>query len=183
VKAASRLFRRRGIAATGLASVMKGAGLTVGTFYTHFASKQALVAAAIDDAAEERLTVFRPVEQGGKGLKSSLQSYLSTAHCDKPDTGCLTVAYGSEIVRQSGSTRKTFTATVEQLLATIAEQLPDQANAKRRQQACVIYAMMVGAVQSSRAVDNRNLANEMLASSLDAALQFLRTPDRSEAER
>ena len=36
LEAASRLFREHGIAAVGLAKVMAEAGLTVGTFYTHF---------------------------------------------------------------------------------------------------------------------------------------------------
>ena len=42
LQAASRLFREQGIAAVGLAKIMADAGLTVGTFYTHFASKEAL---------------------------------------------------------------------------------------------------------------------------------------------
>jgi TetR/AcrR family transcriptional repressor of nem operon len=40
--AASRLFREHGIAAVGLAKIMAEADLTVGTFYTHFKSKEAL---------------------------------------------------------------------------------------------------------------------------------------------
>jgi AcrR family transcriptional regulator len=42
VGAASRLFREHGIAAVGLAKVMAEADLTVGTFYTHFKSKEVL---------------------------------------------------------------------------------------------------------------------------------------------
>src|SRR2546425_11142711 len=41
--AASRLFREHGIAAVGLAKIMAEAELTVGTFYTHFKSKEALL--------------------------------------------------------------------------------------------------------------------------------------------
>jgi TetR/AcrR family transcriptional regulator, transcriptional repressor for nem operon len=43
LEAASRLFREHGIAAVDLAKVMAAADLTVGTFYTHFKSKEALV--------------------------------------------------------------------------------------------------------------------------------------------
>ena len=42
LEAASRLFREHGIAAVGLAKIMAEADLTVGTFYTHFKSKEAL---------------------------------------------------------------------------------------------------------------------------------------------
>ena len=47
VEAASRLFREHGIAAVGLARIMAEAKLTVGTFYTHFKSKEALVREAL----------------------------------------------------------------------------------------------------------------------------------------
>jgi TetR/AcrR family transcriptional repressor of nem operon len=45
--AASRLLRGHGIAAAGLAKIMAEADLTVGTFYTHFASKEALLREAL----------------------------------------------------------------------------------------------------------------------------------------
>jgi TetR/AcrR family transcriptional repressor of nem operon len=47
LEAASRLFREHGIAAVGLAKIMAEADLTVGTFYTHFKSKEALVREAL----------------------------------------------------------------------------------------------------------------------------------------
>jgi len=46
VQAAARQFREKGIAATGLAELMKAAGLTHGGFYKHFSSKDQLVAEA-----------------------------------------------------------------------------------------------------------------------------------------
>ena len=39
VEIASRLFRERGIEAVSVADVMAAAGMTVGGFYKHFASK------------------------------------------------------------------------------------------------------------------------------------------------
>ena len=42
LEAASRLFREHGIAAVGLTKIMAETDLTVGTFYTHFKSKEAL---------------------------------------------------------------------------------------------------------------------------------------------
>ncbi|MEL6618022.1 MAG: helix-turn-helix domain-containing protein, partial [Pseudomonadota bacterium] len=56
LKAASRLFRERGIEATSVADVMKAAGLTHGGFYRHFSSKDALVAAAFGHAVDEVLS-------------------------------------------------------------------------------------------------------------------------------
>src|SRR5437764_7535137 len=48
--AAGRLFRAHGYAESGIAEVMSAAGLTVGAFYAHFASKEELLAAVLADA-------------------------------------------------------------------------------------------------------------------------------------
>ena len=50
VKIASRRFREKGIAGVGIADLMKEAGLTVGGFYKHFDSRDALVAEAVSSA-------------------------------------------------------------------------------------------------------------------------------------
>ena len=55
VQAAARQFREKGIAATGLAELMKAAGLTHGGFYKHFASKDQLVAEATAAAVDSLL--------------------------------------------------------------------------------------------------------------------------------
>src|SRR3954453_5709922 len=54
VEAASRLFREHGIAAVGLAKIMAEADLTVGTFYTHFESKEALLRDALLQSLQAR---------------------------------------------------------------------------------------------------------------------------------
>ena len=55
VEAASCEFREKGIVATGLADLMKAAGLTHGGFYKHFESKDQLVSEATAAALEEIL--------------------------------------------------------------------------------------------------------------------------------
>src|SRR5260370_42185071 len=57
VRAAARQFREKGIAATGLAELMKAAGLTHGGVYKHFGPDDRAVAAAPGRAA-------RPLRQG-----------------------------------------------------------------------------------------------------------------------
>ena len=42
LRAAGRLFRKQGYAATGVDAVMKSADLTAGAFYSHFRSKEDL---------------------------------------------------------------------------------------------------------------------------------------------
>ena len=58
VELASRRFRAEGVEGVGVASLMADAGLTVGGFYAHFASKEELVEEAVLLALSE--TPSRP---------------------------------------------------------------------------------------------------------------------------
>ena len=56
---AIRLLRKRGIGGASAADAMRGANLTVGGFYAHFAPKEALVDEALRrDATEVRALLF-----------------------------------------------------------------------------------------------------------------------------
>jgi len=62
LESAGRLLRERGISGAGVADVMKGAGLTVGGCYAHFASKEELIDEVLRRAAtgmRERLFAHR----------------------------------------------------------------------------------------------------------------------------
>jgi len=48
LRAAARAIRKHGYEGVGVAEVMKDAGLTHGGFYAHFASRDALLAAAAE---------------------------------------------------------------------------------------------------------------------------------------
>ena len=53
VDAAAQRFRREGLAGATIADILSDAGLTHGTFYAHFESKEALQAEAFRSAADE----------------------------------------------------------------------------------------------------------------------------------
>src|SRR6478735_2691266 len=53
VEAAARAIRRSGYGGTGVADIMKDAGLTHGGFYAHFPSREAMLAEAADRAGCE----------------------------------------------------------------------------------------------------------------------------------
>ena len=89
VAVAARLFRARGIDATSVADVMSALGLTVGGFYRHFDSKEALVAEAIDAASREtidRHLTKSAAREGGEEVEllSLLDRYLSTVTGSTP---------------------------------------------------------------------------------------------------
>src|SRR6476469_5079907 len=91
VDAAARAIRRSGYDGTGVADIMKDAGLTHGGFYAHFASREAMLAEAADRAGAEaaavsaRIVTAAPPEQA---LQSLLRAYLSKAHVENAEMGC-----------------------------------------------------------------------------------------------
>lgn len=167
---ASSQFRESGIAAVGLAGIMAEAGLTNGAFYTHFASKEDLVRAVLLDALERREQRHRDNLENGVALETVIRDYLSPKHRDRAATGCPTAALVSEIARHPKATREAFTDKMSDILALMAAQMPEGTPAERRRRAIAAYATMVGALQLSRAVSDRQLSQEILENAVEAAL-------------
>src|SRR5258708_38562832 len=80
LESAARLLRERGIAGTSVAEGMKGARLTVGGFYAHFASKDALIDQAIGRTGRQlRARLVRGV--GGPSRAGAVaERYLAPVH-------------------------------------------------------------------------------------------------------
>jgi len=82
VETAARAIRSAGFQGMGVADIMKAAGLTHGGFYAHFASRDALLAEALERAGEESAqhldrATARHGAQGVSPLRALVESYLS----------------------------------------------------------------------------------------------------------
>ena len=150
IRTAARLFRERGFEAVSIADVMSAAGLTVGGFYRHFESKEALAAAAIEAATVESTSL------GEKGPLAP--GYLTARHCDHPGQGCPVAALVTEIARQTQRTRGAFTDAVRGLVARLEPETGGHEAALRR------AVELVGAVALARAVrdEDKKLSDEIL---------------------
>src|SRR5216110_1575680 len=85
VEAAARAIRRSGYEGTGVADVMKDAGLTHGGFYAHFASREAMLAEAADRAGAEGVAAASRIAgtaAPGRALQALLRAYLSKTHLE-----------------------------------------------------------------------------------------------------
>ena len=167
---ASAQFRESGIAAVGLAGIMSEAGLTNGAFYTHFASKEELVQEVLTDALTRRAERHKANLENGVAVETVIRDYLSTRHRDHAGTGCPTAALVAEIARHPKATREAFTDKVSDLVRLMAEQIRQGTASERRRKAITIYSTMVGALQLARAVNDRQLSDEILETAVDAAL-------------
>src|SRR2546430_2200917 len=91
LESAARLVREKGISGAGVAEVMKGAALTVGGFYAHFASKDALVDETLRrTGAGLRERLFARIEEKPEADRAEvlLKRYLSADHRDAGALGC-----------------------------------------------------------------------------------------------
>lgn len=167
---ASTQFRESGIAAVGLAGIMSEAGLTNGAFYTHFASKEELVREVLSEALNRREERHKANLENGVALEATIRDYLSTRHRDHAGAGCPTAALVAEIARHPKATREAFTGKMSDLIALMAEQIRQGSAEERRRKAIAIYAIMVGALQLSRAVSDRQLSDEILENAVEAAV-------------
>lgn len=167
---ASTQFRESGIAAVGLAGIMSEAGLTNGAFYTHFASKEELVREVLSEALNRREERHKANLENGIALEATIRDYLSTRHRDHAGAGCPTAALVAEIARHPKATREAFTGKMSDLIALMAEQIRQGSAEERRRKAIAIYAIMVGALQLSRAVNDRRLSDEILENAAKTAV-------------
>ena len=175
VGVASRVIRRSGYDGTGVADIMKEAGLTHGGFYAHFDSREALLAEAADRARAEALgwtaQVFEAAPQG-HGVQALTQAYLSDEHLNGVEQGCAVSALGSEMHRQAPEVRHVATRHIRQLIDMVAGQIAkDGAGGDERSahdEAMVRISAMVGTVVLARAVDDPALATSLR----DAALKY-----------
>lgn len=182
VDAAARAMRRSGYAGTGVADIMKEAGLTHGGFYAHFESRDALLAEAIAKAGRDNAAWFeqRAAARAGSGasaLRVVIESYLRPEHLTNVETGCVVSALLSEMPRQGPEVRAASAERVRRLIERVRKALPADADSA---QAALIASTLVGALQLARGLDDERKGKAMLKSVRDSLLaQYDRSFDRS----
>jgi TetR/AcrR family transcriptional regulator, transcriptional repressor for nem operon len=160
VTAAAKEFRKNGIVATGLADLMKAAGLTHGGFYKHFESKDQLVAEACAEAMKSSIEAMTGAVS--RGLVATAANYLSTAHRDDPSDGCPLSAIGSELARSDEKTRAVATDGFLKVVDIIAGRIGKSSSDVARRRALIAVSTMIGAMTMSRIVTDPELSAEIL---------------------
>ena len=169
VSVAARAIRRSGYGGTGVADIMKEAGLTHGAFYAHFASREAMLAEAAGRACAESAAVAAGVVASvpsGEALSSMLRTYLSREHLAQVEMGCPLAALGSETPRQAPEVRRVTTRHVKEMIDLVARQSSDWGQPSAHERALVTVATMVGTLLLARAVDEPTLSDSLCAAAL-----------------
>ncbi|MFJ9782855.1 TetR/AcrR family transcriptional regulator [Amycolatopsis sp. NPDC101161] len=176
IETAGRRLKRDGIDGSGVATLMKDAGLTNGAFYAHFESKEDLVATVVSEqlrGQREWLTSFPP---GRDGVEQMVRTYLSPEHRDNPEEGCPSAALLDEIGRCADPTKETYTGSVLAVIDDIAARLAPHDPPSARVKTLSIYALMVGTLQLARALADRQLSDGVLEQGIRNALTVLDAP-------
>jgi TetR/AcrR family transcriptional repressor of nem operon len=164
---ASRRLRKDGIDGTGLVPLMKALGLTHGGFYAHFESKEALVQAAFEFAADQSLAKWQgPDAPADVGIL--IDRYLSTRHRDDPADGSPLPTLGAEL-----GVRGRPSPTADLMVDRMSERLAGvEVRAAAQDQGLVALTVLVGALTLARAVADDDTSQHVL----DAARAALHAP-------
>jgi len=169
VDAAARAIRRSGYNGTGVADIMKAAGLTHGGFYAHFPSREAMLAEAADRAGSEAVSMMERIAASlppQEALSAMMQAYLSKEHIKEIENGCAVAALGSEMPRQVPEVRRAATRRIKEMIDLVARQSPDWGQPGAHEQALVSIATMVGTLVLARAVDDAKLSDAFCQAAL-----------------
>ena len=169
VGAAARAIRRSGYNGTGVADIMKEVGLTHGGFYAHFASRDAMLAEAADQAGAESVGTLTRVADAvppQEAFRSLVLAYLSKEHVANAESGCPMAALGSEMPRQATKVRRAATRRIKEVIEVVARHSPEQGKPGAEEHTLVTVATMVGALILARAVDDPKLSEALREASI-----------------
>jgi TetR/AcrR family transcriptional regulator, transcriptional repressor for nem operon len=165
VDAASRALRRSGFDDVNVVDVMKTAGLTHGGFYSHFASRDALLSEAVARASEHAgnaITAQAKAFQGAgfSPFRAFVEAYLSSGHVQDCENGCPVAALCGAMPLQAAAVVDTSREIIGNLRRLVLQYLPA---GLPRDSAWSIASTLVGAVQLARALGDSQQGRAVIA--------------------
>jgi AcrR family transcriptional regulator len=167
LKAASSALIQRGPAEPSVGEVMGAAGLTVGGFYAHFESKDALMLEAFKQLLAQRrdLIAQMDTELTGEERRALVAAfYLSRKHRDSTDHACPIPASIGELGRLPDDFRQALNDHMELMVAQLA------ATPEDIDKVLADIALMVGGLALARALGAGELSDRLLRAAKSAVL-------------
>ncbi len=176
---AAALLRERGIKASSVMDVMKGAGLTVGGFYNHFDSKEDLFVQVLQNASRANWNSLLKSARGDSPRARALsvtRQYLSRRHRDCKDAGCLLPGAAAEVARAGEPYRSALEKDLSSFIKSFAQMI--DAGSESREKAVALLVLMYGGLSLSQAVAGTRLSDEFLQAGKKFSEQCLATGRR-----
>lgn len=180
---ASRLVKTRGLRLPSLAEVMQGAELTVGGFYGHWASKEALFVEALRAAMHGNWNLMIQASRGDTArerMVGVVRRYLSRTHRDLPAEGCPLPAVLGDVAALG----EPYSGALAEELEAMAKRLGEAAEPiGGKQLALGLLAVMVGGLSLARATAGTPLSDAVLNASRALAKLALERAEQQHAEK
>jgi TetR/AcrR family transcriptional repressor of nem operon len=170
---AARRIRQDGLGSTSIAAVMADAGLTHGTFYSHFSSKEDLEAAAFGHAITTGRQLWIPPKRGepwNLRLARLAKRYLTAAHRDDLASSCGFSALASEAAHATPEFRAAYEREFEGSLSAICGD--GELDNAHLDDAIALMVVCVGGLSLSRAVADFALSARILRVARRAAVEL-----------
>ena len=154
--ASERLLKEQGPDAASIDGVMKAAGLTVGGFYAHFASKEHLARETLVQglsASMERLFAgLAPIADDREWVAALIHRYLHQADTPSLADACPLTLLLPDVARGGASFQTALSERTGALLNRIAGRFPERAGLTRREVAIAVFSSCIGAVALARTI-------------------------------
>jgi len=165
--AAGKALITRGPIEPSVSDIMGAAGLTVGGFYAHFESKDALMLEAFSALLAQRREMVATIDDQlpGDERRALLAAfYLSRKHRDASDHACPLPSTVGEMSRLPDNFREALGEHVELMVAQLAAS-PEEAD-----KVLADVALMVGGLALARALGPGDLSDRVLRAAKSAVL-------------
>ena len=111
--------------------------------------------------------------QDRAGLEAFIRLYLCPQHRDQCADGCPSAALLDEIARRPPTTRQVFTDELTDEIDDIATRLDPNDIEAARTNALTVFGLMVGTLQLTRALTDRDLSDRLLNQGVATALKMV----------
>lgn len=152
VEIASNMFRNDGVDAVTVADVMAAAGMTVGGFYKHFASKDALVEEAAALAFQQSLAIWTGLPGAADASADRMREALVGYYLrPDPQRRCPLIAFAPHSAgqKEEATFRSIFDKGAGALMRTFADGASAEASEESMELAhpetLTLFAAMIGA--------------------------------------
>jgi TetR/AcrR family transcriptional regulator, transcriptional repressor for nem operon len=173
IDSAGRRFKADGFDGAGIATVVADVGLTNGAFYGHFASKDDLIASVVAQQLAEQSALVASLPVGRESVGRFIGEYLSPAHRDDRAGGCPNAALLDEVGRCDQVIRDAYTDGAREIITAIARHLDAGDDRNAHELAIVLFTLLVGALQTARAVNDLEFSDQILATARRQALALI----------
>ena len=154
--AADRVVKARGVEAASVEAVMHEAGLTVGGFYAHFPSKDALAQESLlhglEISVERTLASLASITDKAQWVRALIRHYLAQVDDPSLEHACPMTLLLPDVARGGRDLRNAFAERSGVLLDRVAAHFPEIPGMSRRSAVLVVYTSCIGAVVLARAV-------------------------------